>query len=76
VLCRQQQSSSVSLGSLTPTPVAVLDHMLKTCWLRDGDLLYDLGCGDGRIVFEAARSKRVRAGVWVCRRGLAHRALA
>ena len=50
------------LGSLSPTPIGVLDRVMRAGWLQDGDLLYDLGCGDGRIVFEAARLKCVRAG--------------
>ena len=54
--------TGVSIGSLTPTPISVLEHMVKASWLSDGDLLYDLGCGDGRVVFEAAKLKRVRAG--------------
>lgn len=38
-----------------PTPPAVLDQMLEAADLDDGDLVYDLGCGDGRVVIEAAR---------------------
>ena len=29
--------------------------MLKLAGLKDGDVVYDLGSGDGRIVLEAAR---------------------
>ena len=36
--------------------------MVKVGWLRDGDTLFELGCGDGGIVFEAARLKRIRSG--------------
>ena len=51
-----------SIGGVMPTPVSVVSHMVRTAWLRDGDLLYDLGCGNGNIVFEAAKHARVRAG--------------
>ncbi len=37
-----------------PSPPAVIDEMLRVAGLGKGDLLYDLGCGDGRIVIAAA----------------------
>jgi SAM-dependent methyltransferase len=37
------------------TPVPVVDAMLRLAAVRPGDLVYDLGCGDGRIVVTAAR---------------------
>lgn len=44
-----------------PTPHAVVDAMLQLAELRAGDVLYDLGAGDGRIVIAAARRHSVRA---------------
>jgi precorrin-6B methylase 2 len=38
-----------------PTPQAVVDEMLKLAKPTNSDLLYDLGCGDGRIVVTAAK---------------------
>jgi SAM-dependent methyltransferase len=38
-----------------PTPQDVVDDMLRLANVRRGDVLYDLGCGDGRIVVTAAR---------------------
>jgi precorrin-6B methylase 2 len=38
-----------------PTPQAVVDEMLKLAKPTRSDLLYDLGCGDGRIVVTAAK---------------------
>jgi SAM-dependent methyltransferase len=38
-----------------PTKEPVLDRMLQMARVRPGDVLYDLGCGDGRIVIAAAR---------------------
>ena len=35
--------------------------MLELANVRPGDVLYDLGCGDGRIVITAAREYGVRA---------------
>lgn len=37
-----------------PTPMPVVDAMLDLARVSKGDLLYDLGCGDGRIVVRAA----------------------
>jgi hypothetical protein len=39
-----------------PTPQAVVDEMLKLAKPTKSDLLYDLGCGDGRIVVTAAKT--------------------
>jgi SAM-dependent methyltransferase len=36
------------------TPYAVVDEMLRLAQVRPGDMVYDLGCGDGRIVIAAA----------------------
>ena len=38
-----------------PTPRDVVDKMLQLAEVKKDDLLYDLGCGDGRIVVTAAR---------------------
>jgi SAM-dependent methyltransferase len=38
-----------------PTPEKVVDAMLKLADVKPGDMVYDLGSGDGRIVIAAAR---------------------
>ena len=38
-----------------PTRQAVVDAMLKVANVKAGDVLYDLGCGDGRIPVAAAK---------------------
>ncbi len=43
-----------------PTPQAVVDEMLKVANVKKGDVLYDLGSGDGRIVITAAKRFGVR----------------
>ena len=43
-----------------PTPQEVVDAMLKLGEVKQGDVLYDLGCGDGRIVITAAKSHGAR----------------
>jgi precorrin-6B methylase 2 len=44
-----------------PTPQKVVDKMLELAHLQKADLLYDLGCGDGRIVVTAAKKYGVHA---------------
>jgi hypothetical protein len=38
-----------------PTPQEVVDKMLELAQVKKDDVLYDLGCGDGRIVVTAAK---------------------
>jgi SAM-dependent methyltransferase len=38
-----------------PTPAPIVRQMLELAQLRPGQTLYDLGCGDGRIVIAAVR---------------------
>ena len=38
-----------------PTPQSRVDKMLELACLKPGDRVYDLGCGDGRIVHTAAK---------------------
>lgn len=38
-----------------PTPPEVVDAMLDLAGVTGGDVVYDLGCGDGRIVVRAAQ---------------------
>jgi cyclopropane fatty-acyl-phospholipid synthase-like methyltransferase len=43
-----------------PTPQEVVDKMLLMAAVKEGDVLYDLGSGDGRIVVTAAKRYKVR----------------
>jgi SAM-dependent methyltransferase len=43
-----------------PTPPEVVDAMLKLADVKTGDVVYDLGCGDGRVVVTAAKEKGAR----------------
>jgi SAM-dependent methyltransferase len=38
-----------------PTPYEVVNEMLRMAGVSKNDVLYDLGCGDGRIVIAAAK---------------------
>jgi SAM-dependent methyltransferase len=43
-----------SLAPYVSTPMPAIDQMLDLAKLKPGETLYDLGCGDGRILVEAA----------------------
>ena len=43
-----------------PTPENVVEMMLKLADIKPGDVLYDLGSGDGRIVITAAKKFGIR----------------
>ncbi len=44
-----------------PTPHEVVEIMLRLADIGENDVVYDLGCGDGRIVVAAAKKYGVRA---------------
>jgi len=44
-----------------PTPQEVVEDMLRLVDVKKGDVLYDLGSGDGRIPITAAKTYGVRA---------------
>ncbi len=44
-----------------PTPIEVIDRMLELAEVKKGDVIYDLGSGDGRIAIRAAKKYGVRA---------------
>lgn len=49
------------LAPFDPTPQEVVERMLKLAELKSGDVLYDLGAGDGRLVIAAAKKYGVKA---------------
>lgn len=44
-----------------PTPSDVVEAMLTLADIHKGDIMYDLGCGDGRIVIAATKQYGARA---------------
>ena len=49
------RADAVDLAPWVPTPDAVVDRMLELAGVTGRDVLFDIGCGDGRIVITAAR---------------------
>jgi len=48
------------LAPFDPTPREVVERMLSLAGVKPGDVVYDLGSGDGRILIAAAKKYRVR----------------
>ena len=48
-----------------PTPENVVDAMCKLAKVGKDDVVYDLGCGDGRIVITAVQEYKAKRGVGV-----------
>jgi precorrin-6B methylase 2 len=49
------------LAPFDPTPQEVVERMLTLAGVKSGDVLYDLGAGDGRIVITAAKKYGIKA---------------
>jgi len=64
ILLSQAQSAPARRGPdviFVPTPNEVVDRMLEMAKVTAKDVVYDLGCGDGRIVITAAQKYGCRA---------------
>lgn len=57
----QQFKNPDNLGPNIPTPLTVVEEMLKAAKLQPGETVYDLGCGDGRILIAAAQKYNAKA---------------
>jgi protein-L-isoaspartate O-methyltransferase len=55
LLAAQATAQPAVLAPYTPTPMDVVGRMLTLARVGPRDVVYDLGCGDGRIVIAAAR---------------------
>lgn len=44
-----------------PTPMTAVNKMIKAANLKPGQIVYDIGCGDGRIVHIASKNHNVKA---------------
>lgn len=57
----QDDSDSNKIVPFVPTPQDVVERMLELAQVKAGDVVYDLGSGDGRIVITAAKKYGVKA---------------
>jgi ribosomal protein L11 methylase PrmA len=58
---QRQPASQTPDVIFVPTPQDVVEDMLRLANVQKGDVLYDLGSGDGRIAITAARKYGVKA---------------
>jgi precorrin-6B methylase 2 len=57
---RAQSAATTPDVAYVPTPQPVVDAMLDAAGVKESDVVYDLGSGDGRIVITAARRYKAR----------------
>jgi precorrin-6B methylase 2 len=57
----QKFSNPDTLGPDMPTPPQVIERMLEAARLKSSETLFDLGCGEGRIVIMAAQKYKAHA---------------
>jgi cyclopropane fatty-acyl-phospholipid synthase-like methyltransferase len=57
----QDPRFSNKLSPYVRTPDRIMDRMLELANIKPGDTVFDLGCGDGRIVIAAALHYRAKA---------------
>jgi tRNA A58 N-methylase Trm61 len=64
------------IAPFVPSPSMVIEYMLKLADLRSGEILFDMGSGDGRTVIMAAKTFGARGVGIELREDLAKKALA
>jgi precorrin-6B methylase 2 len=57
----QKFSNPDTLGPDIPTPPQVIERMLEDAHLKSSETLFDLGCGEGRVVIMAAQKYKAHA---------------
>lgn len=57
------KDNPMSVAPFVPSPIDVVKKMLKIAEVGPEDVVYDLGCGDGRILFEAVQEFGARRAV-------------
>ncbi|HEV8342757.1 MAG TPA: methyltransferase domain-containing protein [Candidatus Binatia bacterium] len=55
ILAQDSPLESKKIVPFVPTPQEVVDRMIELAGVKKGDVVYDLGSGDGRIVITAAK---------------------
>jgi hypothetical protein len=54
------RADAADLAPFVPTPQNVVERMLEVAAVGRADIVYDIGCGDGRMVITAAKKYRAR----------------
>ena len=61
VCASAQPKYANKLAPYVTSPQRVVDRMLEMAGVKPGELVYDLGCGDGRVLITAAQRYNARA---------------
>lgn len=61
VFSQQRFGGAENLAPYVPTPQILVERMLEAGHVKPGDMVYDLGSGDGRIVITAAQKFGAKA---------------
>jgi precorrin-6B methylase 2 len=61
VYAQEDHGEKQYIAPFVPTPQEVVERMLELAEIKPGDILYDLGSGDGRIVITAAGKYGIKA---------------
>src|ERR1700738_1551607 len=56
-----QSKYSTKLAPYVSSPQRVVDRMLEMAGVKSNEVVYDLGCGDGRVLFTAVQKYRAKA---------------
>jgi ubiquinone/menaquinone biosynthesis C-methylase UbiE len=57
----QKFGAAENLAPYIPTPESIVDHMLDAAHIKAGEVVYDLGSGDGRVVIAAVQKYGAKA---------------
>src|SRR5579864_9169688 len=60
-LAAQKFGAAENLAPYIPTPQIIVEKMLEAGRVKPGDMVYDLGSGDGRVVITAAQKFGAKA---------------
>jgi len=69
------EAHKLFIAPFVPSPVIVVQRMLRLAELKPGEVLFDLGAGDGRTVIMAAKTFGARAVGVELREDLAKKAM-
>ncbi len=61
----QQRQDPEIIVPFVPTHHKVVEAMLKLAEVKEGETVYDLGCGDGRIVIAAVKDFKAKRGLGI-----------
>ena len=65
VLLAQEHKEPEIIVPFVPTHPKVVEAMLKLAEVKPGDTVFDLGCGDGRIVISAVKDFKAKRGLGI-----------